>query len=186
MLILNRFPIWTLIGYLQAVSSELWPAAMLKPSPELNLRSEYCCQKRQTCFTTMSVALMQCDVYSFGGSWMAQLDQPCSLRPNVNPCGCVFAGGSLRFRIGASRADGQTVCGCALHCGQWGVFAALLPEPNRGPDVQKRKTQWSRSGEWPTSRAHSQSFPANTQGFRFGLFFYIPKATPHLNYFNWM
>lgn len=102
---------------------------------------------------------------------MAQLDQPCSLGPNVNPRGCLSAGGSRRLRMAASRADGQTVCGCALHCGQWGVFAALLPEPNRGPDVQKRKAQWSTSGERITSWAHFKSFPVDTQGFRFGLSF---------------
>lgn len=125
--------------------------------------------------------LVQCDVYSFGGSWMAQLDQPCSLGPNVNPRGCLSAGGSRRFRMGASRADGQTVCGFALHCGQWGVFAALLPEPNRGPDVQKRKAQWSTSGERITSWAHFKSFPADTQGFRFGLG-YLSILSPRLHH----
>lgn len=59
----------------------------------------------------------------------------------------------------------------------------FLPEPNRGPDVQKRKAQWSTSGERITSWAHLKSFPADTQGFRFVfVFFFIPKATPHLNY----
>lgn len=71
----------------------------------------------------------------------------------------------------ASRADGQTVCGYPHSCGQRGVFAALLPEPNRGPDAEEQSSVEHVSG-MNCFLSTQQSFPEDTQGF--GVFFAVP------------
>lgn len=48
--------------------------------------------------------------------------------------------GSQCFRVDASRADGQTVCGYQQYYVHWGVFAALLPEPNGEPDAEEQSS----------------------------------------------
>lgn len=77
----------------------------------------------------------------------------------------------------ASRADGQTVCGYPQHCGQRGVFAALLPEPNRGPDAEEQSSV-EHVGGMNCFLSTQRSFPEDTQGF--GGFFLQFTAPNHL------
>lgn len=84
--------------------------------------------------------------------------------PNVRSCGCVSTVGSRCFRMDASRADGQTVCGYPQHCGQREAFAALLPEPNRGPDAEEQSSVEHVRG-MKCFLSTQRSFPEDTQGF---------------------
>lgn len=72
--------------------------------------------------------------------------------------------GSQCFRVDASRADGQTVCGYQQYCGQWGVFAALLPEPNGEPDAEEQSSV-EHAGGMNCFLSTLQSLPSETHGF---------------------
>lgn len=84
--------------------------------------------------------------------------------PNVKSSGCVSMAGSRCFRVDASRADGQTVCGYRQHYVRWGVFAALLPEPNGEPDAEEQSSA-EHAGEMNCFLSALKSVPSETNGF---------------------
>lgn len=71
--------------------------------------------------------------------------------------------GSQCFRVDASWADGQTVCGYQQYYVHWGVFAALLPEPNGEPDAEE-KSSVEHAGEMNCFLSGLKSVPSETHG----------------------
>lgn len=72
--------------------------------------------------------------------------------------------GLQRFRVDASRADGQTVCGYQQYYVHWGEFAALLPEPNGEPDAEEQSSV-EHAGEMNCFLSALNSVPSETNYF---------------------